>query len=162
MITVLFIVQLILAVTLVISVLLQRSDQDGFGLGSSSGGMGLLSGRSKANLLTRTTAIIATLFMLNSILLTVLSMHGTEDSFASQVEGFVNPDAKKVEPEAPAPVVPREGESLKKDTPAETQTENTEPVTPETTSPNVSEPEQPAPEQSTPVTPEPTEVPKAK
>lgn len=73
--TVLLVVQVLLALGLIGIVLIQRSDSDGFGMGSGSG-MGVLSGRAKANLLTRTTAILAALFMINSMLLTIVTTSG--------------------------------------------------------------------------------------
>jgi preprotein translocase subunit SecG len=72
MIIVLFIVHVFIAISLVGVVLLQKSE--GGALGMGGGGMsGFMTGRSTSNLLTRTTAILAALFMLTSILLVVLS-----------------------------------------------------------------------------------------
>lgn len=156
MITVLFIVQIVLAIALVISVLIQRSDQDGFGLGSGSGA-GLLSGRTKANLLTRTTAILATLFMLNSIMLTVLSSRGESNSLIDKIEQMSNP--APVQEEAPAaPLVPREGESSTSTVPTPMETAPAEEA-PVTEAPAAETPAVPADE--APATTEPTEVPKA-
>src|SRR5580700_5436783 len=67
---VLLVVQLMLAVALVAVILFQRTAQDGGGLvggGSTMGG--LFTARGSANLLTRTTAVLATLFILNSLAL---------------------------------------------------------------------------------------------
>ena len=64
------IIQLILAVLLVILVLLQGSDNEGLGLGGGGLG-GMMSARGSANLLSRLTAIIATLFMIMSVILTI-------------------------------------------------------------------------------------------
>ena len=67
---VLLIVQIILAVCLILIVLLQRSGSEGWsGLASSGGGSGVISKRSSANFLVRATAIIAALFMVNSLVL---------------------------------------------------------------------------------------------
>lgn len=74
--TVLLVVQIFLAVGIIGLVLIQRSDSDGFGMGSGSG-FGVLSGRAKANLLTRATAILAGMFMVNSLLLTILTTHSS-------------------------------------------------------------------------------------
>ena len=76
--TVLLVIHVIIAVSLIVVVLIQRSDSDGFGLGSGSN-MNLLSGRSSANLLTRSTAILATLFIVNSLALSILAS-GSSDS----------------------------------------------------------------------------------
>ena len=68
--TSLIIIQLILAVLLVIFVLLQGSDNEGLGLGGGGLG-GMMSARGSANLLSRLTAITATLFMIMSVILTI-------------------------------------------------------------------------------------------
>jgi preprotein translocase subunit SecG len=75
---VVLIIHLMLAVALIAVVLMQRSEGGGLGLGTAgSGGMsGFLSGRGQANLLTRTTAIIAACFIGTSILLALLARHG--------------------------------------------------------------------------------------
>ena len=69
--TTLIIIQLILAVLLVIFVLLQGSDNEGLGLGGGGGLGGMMSARGSANLLSRLTAITATLFMIMSVVLTI-------------------------------------------------------------------------------------------
>ena len=69
--TSLIIIQLILAVLLVIFVLLQGSDNEGLGLGGGGGLGGMMSARGSANLLSRLTAITATLFMIMSVILTI-------------------------------------------------------------------------------------------
>ena len=61
--TTLVIIQLILALALVILVLLQGSDNDSLGLGGGTS-TGMMSARGTANLLSRLTAITATLFMI--------------------------------------------------------------------------------------------------
>ena len=75
--TILIIIQLILAVLLVGLVLLQGSDNEGLGLGGG-GGMGGISVRGSANLLSRLTALTATLFMLMSIVLTISASIGSD------------------------------------------------------------------------------------
>ena len=69
--TSLIIIQLILAVLLVIFVLLQGSDNEGLGLGGGGGLGGMMSARGSANLLSRLTAITATLFMIMSVVLSI-------------------------------------------------------------------------------------------
>jgi len=69
--TSLLIIQLILALFLVILVLLQGSDNEGLGLGGGGGLGGMMSARGSANLLSRLTAITATLFMIMSVILTI-------------------------------------------------------------------------------------------
>jgi len=72
MIAVILVVHLLLALSLIGVVLLQKSE--GGALGMGGGGMGgFMSGRTTANLLTRTTAVLAGLFFLTSIGLAVLA-----------------------------------------------------------------------------------------
>ncbi len=68
--TVLIVVHLIIVIALVATVLLQRSEGGALGVG---GGGGFMTGRGQANVLTRATAILATLFFLTSLALTLLA-----------------------------------------------------------------------------------------
>ena len=65
--TVLLIVHLFVTLALIGVVLIQRSEGGGLGIGTSQGMGGFMTGRGTANLLTRTTAILATVFMLLAI-----------------------------------------------------------------------------------------------
>jgi len=71
---VLIVVQLIVSIALVIVVLLQKSEGGALGIGGGGGG-GLFSARGAADTLTRTTAILAVLFFLTSMGLTLLALH---------------------------------------------------------------------------------------
>ena len=75
--TTLIIIQLVLAIALVILVLLQGSDNEGLGLGGGTFG-GMMSARGSANLLSRLTAITATLFMIMSVVLTITASVGSD------------------------------------------------------------------------------------
>ena len=105
--TVLLVIHLMLAIALIGTVLLQKSE--GGALGMGGGGMsGFMTGRSTANLLTRTTAIIAALFFLTSVLLVVLATHrgeGTLSIPASAPPAAPGPTA----PPASAPTAPAPG-----------------------------------------------------
>jgi preprotein translocase subunit SecG len=99
MILLLFVVHVLIAIALVGTVLLQKSE--GGALGMGGGGMsGFMTGRSTANLLTRTTAILAGLFFVTSILLVVL------DSPTQVRRSIVDQGPGPVLPSAPAPAVP--------------------------------------------------------
>jgi len=75
MIILLFIVHVFIAIALIGVILLQKSE--GGALGMGGGGMsGFMTGRSTANLLTRTTAVLAAVFFVTSILLVILSNAG--------------------------------------------------------------------------------------
>jgi len=69
---VLIVAYLIIVVALIAVILLQRSEGGGLGMGTS-GSNGLISVRGSANLLTRTTAILAALFFASAIGLTILA-----------------------------------------------------------------------------------------
>jgi preprotein translocase subunit SecG len=70
--TVLLIVHLFVTLALIGVVLIQRSEGGGLGVGSTQGMGSFMSGRGTANLLTRTTAILATIFMALSLALALL------------------------------------------------------------------------------------------
>ena len=72
MITFLLVVHTLIAIGLVGVILLQRSEGGGLGIGGGTGG-GLMSARGAANLLTRSTTVLATLFIASSIVLAVLA-----------------------------------------------------------------------------------------
>ncbi|HUN45045.1 MAG TPA: preprotein translocase subunit SecG [Stellaceae bacterium] len=96
--TVLLVIHLLIAIALVGSVLLQKSE--GGALGMGGGGMsGFMTGRSTANLLTRTTAILAALFFATSVALVLLATH--RGSTGSLMEGPLNSG-----PAAPVPAIP--------------------------------------------------------
>src|SRR3954451_3465855 len=72
MILLLFVVHVLIALALIGVIMLQKSE--GGALGMGGGGMsGFMTGRTTANLLTRTTAMLAAGFFLTSILLVILS-----------------------------------------------------------------------------------------
>ncbi len=72
--TILLVIHLIIAVALIGVVLLQRSEGGALGIGGGGGGS-LFSARGVGNTLTRTTAILAVIFFLTSIALTLLARH---------------------------------------------------------------------------------------
>ena len=73
----LLIIHALLALVLILVVLIQRAEGGALGIGGGSDGM---SPRGSADILTRTTAIIAVLFVITSISLTVLSLKSTDRS----------------------------------------------------------------------------------
>ena len=70
--TILLIVHMLIALTLVGVILLQRSEGGALGIGGGGFG-GLMTGRSSANLLTRTTAVLAAGFIATSLLLAIVA-----------------------------------------------------------------------------------------
>jgi preprotein translocase subunit SecG len=71
--TVLLIIHLFVTLALIGVVLIQRSEGGGLGIGSSQGMGSFMSGRGTANLLTRTTAVLATVFMALSLTLALMN-----------------------------------------------------------------------------------------
>ena len=71
--TVLLILHLFVTLALIGVVLIQRSEGGGLGIGTSQGMGSFMSGRGTANLLTRTTAILATAFFVLSLALALMS-----------------------------------------------------------------------------------------
>jgi len=67
--TALLVIHIIIAIALIVSVLLQRSEGGALGIG---GGGSMMSGRSSANTMTKVTAALAACFFLTSIGLTIL------------------------------------------------------------------------------------------
>jgi preprotein translocase subunit SecG len=70
--TVIIVVHLMIVATLIATVLLQKSEGGGLGVG---GGAGFMSSRGTANLLTRTTAVLAVGFFATSLLLSWLASY---------------------------------------------------------------------------------------
>lgn len=71
--TVVIVVHLMVVLALVGVVLLQRSEGGGLGIG---GGSGFMTARGAANALTRTTAILAALFFVTSLGLSLMARYG--------------------------------------------------------------------------------------
>ncbi|WP_417823646.1 preprotein translocase subunit SecG [Thalassospira lucentensis] len=80
--TVILVIHLLLALGMIAVILVQRSEGGGLGIGGNSGGggggFGVMSSRGAANLLTRTTAILAGAFMITSIILALQSNSHTK------------------------------------------------------------------------------------
>jgi len=97
--TVVIVIHLMVVTAMIGVVLLQRSE--GGGLGMGGGGGGFLTSRGTANVLTRTTAILALIFFATSLLLSVLA--GIERKPRSILQGPA-PVSQPANPGAPAPL----------------------------------------------------------
>ena len=117
--TILLIIELFVTLALIGIVLIQRSEGGGLGIGGSQGMGGFMTGRGTANLLTRTTAILATIFMALALALGLLHRGGGGGSIlnvppppattapAPTTQAPKPPPAKPSPPAAPAqPSVP--------------------------------------------------------
>ena len=71
-------IHILIALGLVGSVLLQRSEGGGLGIGGGGGGGGFMTARGTASLMTRITAVLATCFFATSIILAIMAGSGNE------------------------------------------------------------------------------------
>jgi preprotein translocase subunit SecG len=86
---------IILAIILVIIILLQKSEGGALGIGASQ--ESFISSRSAGNLLTKATAIIATLFIITSISLTIMAQKGiSTSSVLERVEEKQDPSEPQI------------------------------------------------------------------
>ncbi len=104
---VLLVIHLFIALALIGVVLLQRSEGGGLGIGGGGGGgggmSGFLTGRGTANLLTRTTAILAACFMVSSLVLTILAGGSSERrSIVDELPTTVPAQEEPAQPAAPS------------------------------------------------------------
>lgn len=77
--TVLIVIHLLVVLTLIGVVLLQKSEGGALGMGGGGGG-GLMTSRGSANVLTRATGVLAAVFFATSLLLSILAGWGRQDS----------------------------------------------------------------------------------
>ena len=93
---IILVLNIILATLLVVIILLQKSEGGALGLGASQDSF--ISSRSAGSVLTKATAIIATLFIITSISLTIIS----KDEFSNKsVLEKVDEEKDSSEPEIP-------------------------------------------------------------
>tara|TARA_B110000263_G_C15200196_1_gene460284 strand:- start:258 stop:560 length:303 start_codon:yes stop_codon:yes gene_type:complete len=91
------VINIILAVLLIVVVLFQKSEGGALGIGASQDSF--ISSRSAGSFLTKTTAIIATLFIITSITLTIMSKE--KFSTESVLEKIEVDEKDSLEPEIP-------------------------------------------------------------
>ncbi len=101
MMTFLLVVHILLALALIGVILVQRSE--GGALGMGGGGGGFMTARGQANLLTRTTAILAILFICTSIALAILAGGHSKPRSILDAAPATTPSAPT---ESPKPAVP--------------------------------------------------------
>ena len=91
-----FVSNIILAILLVVVILLQKSEGGALGIGASQ--ESFITSRSAGNILTKATAIIATLFIITSISLTII---GQKEISTSSVLEKVEEKQDPSEPQIP-------------------------------------------------------------
>ena len=94
--TVIVVIHLMVVATMIGVVLLQKSEGGGLGIGSSGG---FLSSRGTSNVLTRTTAILASVFFTTSLLLSILA--GWDRKPKSIIQGAPTQQAPGTPAQAP-------------------------------------------------------------
>jgi preprotein translocase subunit SecG len=100
--TVIIVVHLMIVSAMIGLVLLQKSE--GGGLGMGGGGGGFMTSRGTSNVLTRTTAILAGLFFLTSLGLSIIA--GAERRPRSILQDSSNPSAPVSQPANPGGTAP--------------------------------------------------------
>ncbi|AYJ87572.1 preprotein translocase subunit SecG [Sphingomonas paeninsulae] len=103
MLTFLLVIHAIITATLVGVILMQQSEGGGLGMGGSP--TGLMSARGAANFLSRATTILASLFVILSIVSAVVASRGASKTIDTSL-------ARAPAPVAPAPSVPLNGDPL--------------------------------------------------
>lgn len=102
--TVILVIHLLIALGLVGVILIQRSEGGALGMGGGggAGGGGFMTGRAAADLLTRTTAILAAGFFVTSMVLAILASQGREStSILDQAPATQTTPTVPQEPAAP-------------------------------------------------------------
>ncbi|WP_292960120.1 preprotein translocase subunit SecG [Novosphingobium sp. UBA1939] len=98
----LIVVQALIGVALVGVILIQKSEGGGLGVGGSP--TGFMSARGAADFLTRSTAVLATIFVSLSIVLAAIAVKSSSDQKVdTTLDRTVTPAAAPV---VPAPVLP--------------------------------------------------------
>ena len=98
--TLILTIHILIALGLVITVLLQRSEGGGLGIGGGGGGGGFMTARGTANLLTRLTTILAVGFFTTTVTLAIMAGAGKEP--VSIVDDVI----KEAPAKTPGPIVP--------------------------------------------------------
>ena len=93
-------IHILIALGLVITVLLHRSEGGGLGIGGGGGGGGFMTARGTANLLTRLTTILAVGFFTTTVTLAIMAGAGKEP--VSIVDDVI----KEIPANTSGPIVP--------------------------------------------------------
>ena len=99
---VILIIHLLLALSLIGVVLMQRSEGGGLGIGG--GGGGAVSGRSAATALGKVTWVLAAAFIVTSITLTIIAAQNASGS--SVIDRLAPPSAEDLDAPATTPALP--------------------------------------------------------
>lgn len=86
MLTMFLVIHGIITVMLIGVILLQRNSGDGLAIGGG-GGNNFMTGRGTANFMTRTTAVLATIFIISSLSLAIYMSRSSQPSIADKIAG---------------------------------------------------------------------------
>jgi len=139
-------VQFVVTLAMIGTILLQRSEGGALGLGGGGGVSGLMSGRGAANALSRTTVILAAIFITTSLALALIAKansHGTSIAPTAQPSGPVLPGRIPVLPGGSTPAAPGPAGSTAPASPGSGPT--TAPAVPAVPVPSTPTPATPAP-----------------
>ena len=98
----LLVIHLLICAAMIAVVLMQKSEGGALGIGGGGGAGGFLTGRGTANLLTRTTALLAAGFFLTSITMSVLSTRPSTPGTPFNAPASGTPGADQTGKPAPA------------------------------------------------------------
>ncbi len=101
---VVLVIHVLIAIALIGVVMVQKSEGGGLGIGGGGGMGGMMTARGTANLLTRTTAVLAGIFMLTSLVLAIMA--GTHSKPRSIIDTMPAQSPAPTEAPAPAPAAP--------------------------------------------------------
>lgn len=104
--TVVLIIQILVILAMIAAVLLQRSEGGALGMGGGGGGGGLMSNRGVGSALTRATGILAGMFFICSITLTILARGLADNGLDFNVEGEASAPTPTTMPALDIPAVP--------------------------------------------------------
>lgn len=102
---VVLVIHLLIALALVGVILIQKSEGGGLGIGGGTMG-GMMSARGTANLLTRTTAILAACFMVTSVTLAIMAGNTGAARPSSIIDTIPAEPAQPAAPATPAQPAP--------------------------------------------------------
>jgi preprotein translocase subunit SecG len=102
--TVIIVIHLLVVLTMIGFVLLQKSEGGALGIGG--GGGGFMSSRGTGNLLTRATAFLAAAFFATSLILSILAGWGRQPA------SIIRTGPTLPSPSAPGPAAPTSGPSI--------------------------------------------------
>lgn len=132
--TVVLIIEILVIIAMIAAVLLQRSEGGALGMGGGGGGGGgggLMTSRGAGSALTRATAVLAAMFFVCSITLTILARNMADEGLDYSVEGGAPARTGAAFPDLAIPPVPMDQASDEAETPVEIQPEDDSPQIPE-------------------------------